>query len=216
MSTGFPQKPLMLDIHCYTGGIAQTNAWLLESPQGSLLIDAPEGTARWLLARGARVDALLLTHQHFDHVQDAAQVKSEHDCRVLAWSAFSRELTLEHLVGAVGARELVPEFSIDEVLAGRDQTEVGGLVWKLMHIPGHSPDSLCFYQAEAGELFGGDVLFFDGIGRTDFPGGSFEQLLAGIRDKLLSLPESTRLHPGHGPATTLGRERRHNPFLTDL
>lgn len=206
----------MLDIHTFTGGIAQTNAWLIQSPRGNLLVDAPEGAARWLLARGAKVDALLLTHQHFDHVQDAAQVKAEHDCRVLAWSAFSRELTLERLVGAIGGRELVPEFRVDEVLAGRDQVEAGGWVWNLLHIPGHSPDSLCFHLPETGDVFGGDVLFFDGVGRTDFPGGSFEQLLEGIENKLLVLPDATRLHPGHGPATTLGRERHHNPFLTDL
>ena len=206
----------MPDIHCYTGGIAQTNAWLLESPQGSLLIDAPEGTARWLLARGARIDALLLTHQHFDHVQDAARVKAEHACPVLAWSAFSRDLTLEQLVGAIGDRELVPEFSVDEALAGQDAVTLGGLDWHLLHIPGHSPDSLCFHQPEAGLVFGGDVLFLDGVGRTDFPGGSFEQLLTGIRGKLLALPEATLLYPGHGPSTTLGRERQHNPFLADL
>jgi glyoxylase-like metal-dependent hydrolase (beta-lactamase superfamily II) len=206
----------MYDIHTFTGGMAQTNAWLMESPQGNLLIDAPEGTARWLLARGVRVDTLLITHQHFDHVQDAAEVKAEHGCQALAWSPFSRELTLERLVGAVDGRELVPEFSVDAVLAESDQIVAGGCSWRLLHIPGHSPDSVCFHQPEGGFVFGGDVLFLDGVGRTDFPGGSFEQLMEGIRGKLMVLPDETRLHPGHGPATTLGRERRHNPFLTNL
>lgn len=202
----------MMNIHTFTGGIAQTNAWLVESPGGSLLVDAPEGTARWLLARGARVEALLLTHQHFDHVQDAARIKAEHGCSILAWSPFSRILTLENLVG--GGHELVPEYQVDEVLDGRGQLEVGGLAWNLLHVPGHSPDSLCFHQPEASELFGGDVLFLDGIGRTDFPGGSLEQLMTGIREKVLVLPDETRIRPGHGPATTIGRERHHNPFLS--
>ena len=82
-----------------------------------------------------------------------------------------------------------------------------------MHIPGHSPDSLCFFQPELGIVFGGDVLFLDGVGRTDFPNGSSSQLIAGIKSKLLQLPDATQVLPGHGPATTIGREREENPFL---
>jgi glyoxylase-like metal-dependent hydrolase (beta-lactamase superfamily II) len=84
---------------------------------------------------------------------------------------------------------------------------------ELFHVPGHSPDSLCFYLPDQKILFGGDVLFLDGVGRTDFPGGSFEQLESGIENKLWPLPDDTKVFPGHGPATTIGRERLHNPFV---
>jgi glyoxylase-like metal-dependent hydrolase (beta-lactamase superfamily II) len=84
----------------------------------------------------------------------------------------------------------------------------------LFHVPGHSPDSVCFYLPERGLLFGGDVLFLDGVGRTDFPGGSFQQLAAGIETHLWPLPDATVVYPGHGDDTTIGRERAENPFLT--
>jgi glyoxylase-like metal-dependent hydrolase (beta-lactamase superfamily II) len=90
---------------------------------------------------------------------------------------------------------------------------VAGERWELFHVPGHSPDSLCFYLPGEKLLFGGDVLFLDGVGRTDFPGGSFEQLAVGIETKLWPLPEDTKVYPGHGPATSIGRERVRNPYV---
>jgi hydroxyacylglutathione hydrolase len=199
----------MPDISTFTGGIAQTNGHLF-----TLLVDAPEGIAAWLKQRGVSVAALLLTHQHFDHVQDAAAVREQHGCKVYAWSPLSKDLTLELLYGAVtGSAFSVPEFTVDEVLAGQTEITVCGARFELFHVPGHSPDSLCFYLPEKKKLFGGDVLFLDGVGRTDFPGGSFEQLQSGIESKLWPLPDDTRVFPGHGPATSIGRERVQNPFV---
>lgn len=204
----------MLDISTFTGGIAQTNGYLFTLPGGTVLVDAPEGVADWLKKRGVKVDALLLTHQHFDHVLDAAAVRSEHGCTVHAWAPLSKDLTLEVLFGAVtGSSYSVPEFIVDEVLAGQSETRVAGERWELFHVPGHSPDSLCFYLPGEKLLFGGDVLFLDGVGRTDFPGGSFEQLVVGIETKLWPLPEDTKVYPGHGPATSIGRERVRNPYV---
>jgi len=204
----------MTDISTFTGGIAQTNGYVLTLPEGTLLVDAPDGVAPWLKKHGVKVDALLLTHQHFDHVLGAAAVKAEHGCAVYAWSALSKQLTLEDAFGAIrGSSYAVPEFIVDTVLAGQAQVSVLGVPWELFHVPGHSPDSLCFYWKEQNLLFGGDVLFLDGVGRTDFPGGSFEQLAAGIEGKLWPLAEETRVLPGHGPATTIGREKAENPFV---
>lgn len=90
-----------LKIKTYTGGIAATNGHLLSLPGGTLLVDAPEGVADWLEAVGVRLDTLFLTHQHFDHVLDAAKVRSKHGCRVYSWAAHSEHLTLERLFGAV-------------------------------------------------------------------------------------------------------------------
>lgn len=204
----------MLDISTFTGGIAQTNGYLFTLPGGTVLVDAPEGVAAWLKKREVKVDALLLTHQHFDHVLDAAAVRSEHGCTVHAWAPLSKDLTLEVLFGAVtGSSYSVPEFIVDEVLAGQSETRVAGERWELFHVPGHSPDSLCFYLPGEKLLFGGDVLFLDGVGRADFPGGSFEQLAVGIETKLWPLPEDTKVYPGHGPATSIGRERVRNPYV---
>lgn len=205
----------MAEISTYTGGIASTNAHLLHLPGGTLLVDAPEGCAAWLRRQKARVDALFLTHQHFDHVLDAAAIQVEHGCRIFSFAPFSRDLTLERLFGMVtGTSFEVPEFVVDEVLGGRGSLEAAGETWRLYHVPGHSPDSVCFHLERENLLFGGDVLFLDGIGRTDFPGGSTQLLLSGIETKLFALPDVTRVFPGHGDDTTIGRERLENPFLT--
>lgn len=205
----------MLEPQTYTGGIAQTNGHLLSLPGGHLLVDAPEGVAAWLEKKNIQVNALLLTHQHFDHVQDAALIQKNHGCPVYAWSAYSRDLTLELLYGAVtGSAFSVPEYTVDHVLEeGAGTVQAGGVTWQLFHIPGHSLDSVCFWQPEENLLVSGDVIFLDSLGRCDFPGGSFQQLVSGIQEKLWPLPDEARVYPGHGPGTTLGREKRENPFL---
>lgn len=203
----------MLKISCFTGGIAQTNGYLIETPTGSLVVDAPEGMADWLARQGRVVTDLLLTHQHFDHCQDAAAIQRA-GARVLAFAPFSRELTLEFLMGFVsGTRFEIEAFTVDEVLEGRSEVEAGGVTWKLAHVPGHALDSVTFYCEAERLLMGGDVLFAGSIGRTDFPGGSLKTLLHGIQKHLLTLPDDTRVLPGHGPATTIGEERESNPYI---
>lgn len=204
----------MPELSSYTGGVAATNAYLLRLPGGTVLVDAPEGVAAWLRRQEVHVDVLLLTHQHFDHVLGAAAVKAEHGCRVYSFAPFSRDLTLERLFGTMTGTSLeVPAFEIDELLEGKDTLEAVGETWKLYHVPGHSPDSVCFHLKKEYLLFGGDVLFLDGVGRTDFPGGSMEELISGIEEKILPLPDDTLVFPGHGDDTTIGRERMGNPFL---
>ena len=204
----------MFPIQTYTGGIAATNGYFLSLPGGNVLVDAPDGVADWLDQIEAHVDVLLLTHQHFDHVLDAAQVKARHGCRIIAFTDLSRELTLERLYGAVsGSPFSVTEFTVDERIEGKDSVEAAGVTWRLYHVPGHSPDSVCFHWEEQQVLFGGDVLFQSGVGRTDFPGGSGRLLIQGIVEKLLPLPDSTAVYPGHGAPTTIGIEGLRNPYL---
>ena len=215
MSTGFPHlHQVMLEPETYTGGIVETNGHLLRLPGYTLLIDAPQGISAWLKTKKVHVDALFLTHQHFDHVLDAASVKEQYGCPIYAWSAFSRELTLEKFFGAItGSAFSVPEYKVDFVLAGTEKVIWGDHSWDLFHVPGHSPDSVVSYLKEEKLIFSGDVIFRGSIGRTDFPGGSTKQLIIGIQEKLWPLAEETRVYSGHGPSTTLGREHRNNPFL---
>lgn len=211
-----------MEIECYTGGFFQTNGYLLRCPEGNILIDAPDGIAAWLEQKKVKIDQLLLTHLHHDHVIDAALLKKSHpECLIRAHSAYNDDLTLASLLRhAVSGLVNLDDFEVDELLEGQKQIEAAGLDFILKHVPGHSPDSLCFYLAgenDGGEgsslLFGGDVLFNGGIGRTDFPNGSTEQLLNGIQEKLLTLPGETIVFPGHGPDTTVAAEKQSNPFL---
>ncbi len=212
-----------MEIECYTGGYFQTNGYLLRCPQGHILIDAPEGVAAWLQEKNITIDALLLTHLHYDHVIDAALLKSEQpNCRILAHSAYDDDLTLASFLSqSIGWPTNLQDFEVDELLAEQKNLKIGGLDFSLKHVPGHSPDSLCFYLAGESDggfgsslLFGGDVLFNGGIGRTDFPNGGTELLLSGIHEKVLTLPDETMVFPGHGPDTTVAQEKQSNPFLS--
>ena len=197
---------------CFTGGFVQTNGYLIESPSGGhVLIDAPMGISQWLEAQGIRPVALLLTHQHYDHVEDAAALAAM-GAKIYAWTGYSRDLTLETMVRNWGLPIQVEPFSVDEPLEGKPVLEVAGLTFALSHVPGHSTDSVAFYRADTGEVYCGDTLMAMGMGRADLPGGSMRQLLDSIRGKLLTLPDETRVFPGHGPATTIGAERAGNPY----
>jgi glyoxylase-like metal-dependent hydrolase (beta-lactamase superfamily II) len=201
-----------MKITLYTGGVTQTNGYLVETPNGNFLVDAPEGVAAWLARLGTRVDDLLLTHQHYDHVLDAAAVQ-EQGARLHAFAAYSTELTLEAFAHAWGMPITVKPYQTDSLLDPAQPLRLAGLEFALAHIPGHALDAVTFYLAEAGLLFSGDTLFAGSIGRTDLPGGSTQQLLDGIARHLLVLPPATRVLSGHGPATTIGQEAQGNPYL---
>ena len=201
-----------MKINPYTGGFVQTNGYLVETPAGNFLVDAPEGVAEWIDAQGVRVDDVLLTHQHYDHVMDAAALQ-ERGARLHAFAPYSAELTLEAAARAWGMPISVVPYRIDSLFEMERPLRLAGLDFQLAHVPGHATDAVTFYLADAGVVFSGDTLFAGSIGRTDLPGGSTQQLLDGIDRHLLTLPPETRVLSGHGPATTIGREAAENPYL---
>jgi glyoxylase-like metal-dependent hydrolase (beta-lactamase superfamily II) len=196
----------------YSGGMTQTNGYLVETPDGNFLVDAPEGVADWLAEQGTRVDDVLLTHQHYDHVLDAAALQAR-GARLHAFAPYSTELTLEAAARAWGMPISVTPYQIDVLLAVGQPLHLVGQQISLAHIPGHAPDAVTFYLADSELVFSGDTLFAGSIGRTDLPGGSTQQLLDGIARHLMILPPTTRVLSGHGPATTIGREAAGNPYL---
>ena len=197
----------MLNIRRFTGGYASTNGFLIEAPEGRVLIDAPEGVDRWIEEEGLEATDLLLTHQHFDHVMDAAKLQ-DRAVRVYSYAELTKDLTLEDQFGEVfGGAFSVEEFVVDEHLDDLGEIEVAGLEFEILHVPGHSPDSICFYSRVHGQLFGGDVLMRAGYGRTDFPHGDHQLLLAGIREKVFALDDGVVVYPGHGGDTTVGEEK---------
>lgn len=201
-----------MKITCYTGGFVQTNGYLIETPDGNLLIDAPEGITAWIAERGVRVDGVLLTHQHYDHVTDAAALRAV-GLKLCAFAGYSQDLTLESVARGWGMPISVVPYEIDEIFNMEKVFHIAGLEIALAHVPGHSTDSVTFYLKDHGVLFSGDTLFASSVGRTDLPGGSTRQLMTGIAKHLMILPAETRVWPGHGPGTTIGREKMENPYL---
>jgi len=168
--------------------------------------------ARKLQAEGVRPVGIWLTHAHIDHVLGVPRLKADTGAPVCLHPA--DRMLYDHVPEqalAFGMRaERLP--APDRQLAHGDALRVGGLAFRVRHAPGHSPGSVVFEGQ--GAVFGGDVLFQGSIGRTDLPGGDFDTLLKSIERELLTLPDSTIVYSGHGPETTIGRERRANPFLT--
>jgi len=201
----------MIKFEEFTGGMLDTNAFLVRGPSGNLLIDAPDGADQRFA--GEKIDALLLTHGHFDHVADAAAIQRRHGCQVYYHADTIPMVTERDFFQKRGFAFDIEPVSGGELLAATPGQELAGLRFAVLEVPGHCPGSLCFYFAKEGVLFGGDVLFRSGIGRWDLPGGDLDLLLTGIREKILTLPDSTRVFPGHGPATTVGHERTTNDWL---
>jgi hydroxyacylglutathione hydrolase len=199
-----------MKISTYTGGMVQTNGYLVESVNGNYLVDAPDGICEWLDRKGVRVDALYLTHQHYDHVEDVAELQKR-GVRVFAWAEYSKDLTLE-TYGASWGMPSVSGYQVDQLVA-EGKGEYFQSPTQVSHVPGHSPDSISFYIRDAGVVFVGDALFAGSIGRCDLPGGDFDLLISGIKEKLLILPDETRVLSGHGPETTIGREKLSNEYL---
>lgn len=202
-----------MQIEVYTGGLLETNAYYL--PEVAILIDAPQGIAAVVQERNWKVDWLFFTHGHFDHTWDGAKVKGMTQCRVGYHRADEPMFLQPDLWKRFGIEEKFETLTADHYWEEGEVQKVGKFEFLLLHVPGHSPGSVCFYEAEKKVLFGGDVLFQGGVGRWDLPGGSQEILLKGIRKKLLTLPDDVRVFPGHGPDTTIGHERTTNAYLSD-
>ena len=192
-------------IHTLPLGDYQTNCYIAYAPESKscAVIDPgyfPERILSFLADKGLSVDAILLTHGHFDHVGAVRDMVAETDCPVYL---HEQELSQPEQMTA-GPLYYTHTYGEGDVL------KLAGLSLRVLHTPGHTPGSVCL-QAE-GVLFSGDTLFQSSIGRTDFPGGSFPQMQKSLR-RLKEIPENLRVLPGHGPATTLEEERMFNPYL---
>ena len=194
----------------FTGGNLETNSYLIPCPEGNILVDAPEGAAAAFAHK--KISLLLLTHGHFDHVWDAAELVARQGCPVLMHPVTQEIVNDRNLLRRIGLNLEVTPVAATSFLKEGSVTLLGK-TFLLFEVPGHCPGSLCLYDSQEGLLYGGDVLFAGGVGRWDLPGGDRDLLLDGIRSKLLSLPPETVVLPGHGPSTTIGREKTSNPYL---
>jgi hydroxyacylglutathione hydrolase len=163
-------------------------------------------------ATGAKPTAIWLTHAHIDHVLGVPRVAGETGAPVWLHPADRPLYDAVPDQAAWFGLAAPPLPPPDRAFAHGETVQVGTLTFEVRHAPGHSPGSVCLVGQ--GVVFGGDVLFAGSIGRTDLPGGDLETLMASIERELLSLADTTIVYTGHGPETTVGRERRANPFLT--
>lgn len=198
-------------------GAFDENSYLVFDPAhpDTVIIDPGEDAERFLreaAARGRTISAIWLTHAHIDHVQGVAAVHAATGAPIHLHPAdlpLYRALPQQGLW--FGLRLAAPPEPGHQLRHGQ-RLRIGGQEVEVRHAPGHTPGHVVFVAGR--QLFGGDVLFAGSIGRTDLPGGNTEALLASIERELLTLPDDTVVHPGHGPVTTVGQERLTNPFLT--
>lgn len=202
----------MLKFKQFTGGVYETNGYLLQAPEGNILIDAPDGIADFI--GKTPVNLLVLTHGHFDHITDAAKIKALHQCPVACHPETVPMIEERDFFQRFGFQLETEPVKADRLLEETASVNLLGLDFQVLYVPGHCPGSICLFEKKEGLLFGGDVLFCGGVGRWDLPGGDREILMTGIRKKILTLPASTRVFSGHGLETTVGHEAKTNPFLS--
>ena len=196
----------------------QENCYVIgdEESMTGAIIDPGDEAARIALTVervGLEISQIIVTHSHIDHVGAVAQLVDEYMCPVLMHNEAEAMLkTVPQQAMMMGMRfGKVPK--VDRHIADEEILEVGSLQLRSLYTPGHAPGHLAFLVEDEDIVFSGDALFAGSVGRVDLPGGSMEVLMRSISERLLILPDDTRVLSGHGPETTIGRERVSNPFL---
>jgi hydroxyacylglutathione hydrolase len=210
----------MTRIHTFSGGDFLENGYLVVCGEDGpgIVIDPGADAAsmvRMIQEEDIPLDAVILTHAHLDHVEGVSVVREAAPAAPIYLHAEDRRLydAFELQARAFNLPSVGPLPDPDRELAHGDVLIFGGLRLQVRHAPGHAPGHVILYSAEEGLAFVGDVVFRGAIGRSDLVGGDFHQLMDSIRTQVLTLPDETRLLTGHGAETTVGWERRTNPFL---
>lgn len=207
-----------LEIQTFTSRIFGQNAYLVRCRDGAgwLAVD-PGGEAESMAAAvessGERLERIVLTHAHIDHIEGVAALVERMPAPVLLHPADRPLYDAAPQQASMFGHPVAPLPPPDGALEPGSDLVCGGCRLEVRHAPGHSPGHVILYSPDAGVALVGDVIFAGSIGRTDLPGGSLETLMRSIREQVLTLPDETRLLTGHGPVTTVGRERATNPFL---
>jgi len=197
-----------LETNCYIVGCERTGLCAVIDPGGD-----GERILRTIRSEGWELLYIINTHGHFDHTAENAYLKARTPCELLIHRA-DAPLLLQGSRNAAFWGFSIPESPLpDRFLEEGDVIVIGNLSLRVIHTPGHTPGGISLFSD--GVVFVGDTLFAGSIGRTDFPGGDYYQLIRSVKEKLFVLGDEVVVYPGHGPKTTIGRERRTNPFFTE-
>lgn len=214
-----------MQIKQFTFNPWQENSYLLYDETGECALvdmgcisdDDHEELNDFIEEKELKVKYILNTHLHIDHILGNAQIKEKYNVPILAHE--NDEFLLENAAvyaEQIGFKMKKQPPKVDQYIDGGDEIEIGNFKLKVLHVPGHSPGSIVFYEPQSKILLSGDVLFYESIGRTDLIYGNHSVLINGIISKLFSLPDETIVYPGHGPKTTIDHEKCSNPFLKHL
>lgn len=195
-----------LQMNCYVFGCSETRDAVIIDPGGDA--DFIATTVKQI---NASIKMILLTHGHYDHIAGLRETKKRFNCPVLIHVADEEALTNPMVnLSALTGGNIVCDPA-DQILDDGDRIAVGKLQVEVIHTPGHTPGGVCFRYGKV--VFGGDLLFEGGVGRTDLPGGSYKDLERSIIKRLYVLTDDTVVYPGHGEPTTIGFEKKHNPYV---
>ena len=212
----------MIDVRMFTVGPVQENCYIVrvKGPDRAVIVDPGEESERLIKALAelgiARLEAVLITHTHFDHVGAVAEVAKAAEAPVICPEL--ETAVLANIMDYVPWPEFGPfqSYEADRTVGGGEELELAGLRFEVIFTPGHSPGHVTYALPDEDAIFSGDVLFEGSVGRVDLPGGDWPTLMSSIETLVDSFPAETTVYPGHMGVTTLGRERATNPFLREL
>jgi glyoxylase-like metal-dependent hydrolase (beta-lactamase superfamily II) len=210
-------KEIVMILHTIPVGINQTNCYIVgceETRRGAVIDPGGDGKRIVREIEGADLDVayVLVTHAHFDHIGGIARVVDATGAK-LALHPNERPILEARGGASMWGIDVEPSPPPDVELSDGQVIEVGTLNFEVLFTPGHSPGGVTFYEADRGVAFDGDLLFSNGIGRTDLTGGDQQTLMQSIKEVIFALPDDTVIYPGHGPSTTVGKEKRSNPWV---
>ena len=211
----------MLEIRTFAGGGFGENCYLTwrRDARTAIAVDPGadvSGLIRELQTEQLTLDAVLLTHAHVDHIEGIAALMRHAPAPLYLHPDDRLFYDNAAVQAAQFGMRIDPLPPIDHELFHEQRLELADIGFEVRHVPGHSPGHVLFYIEQSGVAFVGDVVFEASIGRTDLPGGDFQQLMRSIREHVMTLPDKTTLYPGHGPATTVEQERTFNPFIAPM
>ena len=198
-------------------GVCQTNCYFVyrEGSRKVIFIDPAdygEQIFKAMKDNGFEVAAILLTHGHFDHIWGCSKLRQLTSAPVYAYEGEEDVLLSSDLNVSAGAGRACT-VKANTLLKDGEEVTIEGMTFKLIATPGHTQGSCCYYFEEANMLISGDTLFEESVGRTDLPTGSMSTLVRSVKDKLFELPDDVVVYPGHGDSTTIGHEKKYNPFI---